>query len=435
MPVIDESVSSISSGRSSRRGAWRASVWRTFALLSLTAAWHSAFAQNLAITNARILDGTGNVIERGTIVVRDGRIAKIGAAVAVPRGVDRIDASGKTVMPGFIDAHRHLVTGDPARWYAEESAARMQEFLDAGFTTVFSAIDAEQVLELKRRIEAGQVAGPRLVTATLVLLSGLPLGGGADDPARTDPSRPPMRPTRAAPGFPPEQIRAQVQAAKDKGYDAIKTLIIETPNGPERATLSLITQEAHRLGMRSVTHAVSVQDTLAAVGAGTDVLMHTPHIGQLQDAQVREIVAARLPMISTLAVFAPHFDDENRPLFRDAKPFPFDTLSSAGQGPVNARLLWEAGITYAYGTDTQWHPSASLADELRPLRLVFSPQDIVKIITSNAAVAVGRDDVGTLAAGKLADIVMLNGDPLADVDNLLNVAVVIKGGKVVADKR
>jgi enamidase len=412
---------------------WISTIARGLALLAAFAG--PAVAQNLAITNARILDGTGGVIERGTIVVRDGRIAAIGATAAVPNGVQRIDASGKTVMPGFIEAHRHLVVGDPARWLAEQSATRMQEFLDTGFTTVFSAIDPEQVLELRRRIDSGQVPGPRLVTATLVLLSGLPLGGGAGDPARTDPSRPPGRPTQAAPGFPPEQTRAQVQAAKDKGYDAIKTLMIETPNGPERATLSLITQEAHRLGMRSITHAVSVQDTLAAVEAGTDLLVHTPHIGQLDDAQTKKIVAAGIPMSSTLGVFVPLFGTSNEPLFRDDKAFPMNTLSSGGQGPVNARLLWEAGITYAYGTDTQWHPRITLAHELRPLRLVFSPQDLVKIITSNAAVAVGRNDIGTLAVGKLGDIVILNGDPLADIDQLLNVAVVIKGGKVVADKR
>ena len=61
------------------------------------------------------------------------------------------------------------------------------------------------------------------------------------------------------------------------------------------------------------------------------------------------------------------------PLFRDAQPFPWNTLSSAGQGPVNARLLWEAGIVYGYGTDTQWPPKESLADELRALELVFAP--------------------------------------------------------------
>jgi imidazolonepropionase-like amidohydrolase len=117
-------------------------------------------------------------------------------------------------------------------------------------------------------------------------------------------------------------------------------------------------------------------------------------------------------------------------------PFPWRTLSSAGQGPVNARLLFEAGITYGYGTDTQHPPRESLALELRPLSLVFSPQDIVYILTRNAAISAGRGDtVGTLEPGKLADIVVLDRDPLTDTTALLDVALVIKGGEVVVDHR
>ncbi len=121
-----------------------------------------AAAQDLVISNARILDGTGNALERGTVVVRDGRIAAVGAnASGAPANAVRIDAGGRTVMPGFIDAHRHIIQGDPARWLAEQSAANMREFLAAGFTTVLSAIDApEQILELRRRTESGETAGP-----------------------------------------------------------------------------------------------------------------------------------------------------------------------------------------------------------------------------------------------------------------------------------
>jgi imidazolonepropionase-like amidohydrolase len=112
-----------------------------------------------------------------------------------------------------------------------------------------------------------------------------------------------------------------------------------------------------------------------------------------------------------------------------------NTLSSAGQGPVNARLLWEAGVTYGYGTDTSFLPKDSLAHELRPLRLVFSRKDIIRIMTRNAA-AIGRSkDLGTLESGKLADIVIVEGNPLADISDVLNVKVVIKGGQVLVDKR
>jgi imidazolonepropionase-like amidohydrolase len=337
-------------------------------------------------------------------------------------------------MPGFIDAHRHIVQGDAARWLAEQSAANMREFLEAGFTTVLSAIDPpEQILELRRRTETGETLGPRIISAALVPLSRAPLGTGAGDPARTDPARLPNRPVGPpAPAIPPEETLAAVRAAAARGHDAIKTLIIVTMDGPEKATLKLIADEAERLGLLSITHAVSVIDTVAAVEAGTDILVHTPHIGQLDEATAKKIAAANLPMVSTLGVFVPYFNNANMPLFRDRQQFPFDTLSSAGQGPVNARLLFQAGITYAYGTDTTWAPRDSLEHELRPLHLVFSHEDLIPIMTRNAAIAVGRGkDLGTLEVGKIADIVILGGDPLQSEEALLDVDVVVKGGRVV----
>jgi len=103
---------------------------------------------------------------------------------------------------------------------------------------------------------------------------------------------------------------------------------------------------------------------------------------------------------------------------------------------VNARMLWEAGITYGYGTDTSFLPKDSLAQELRALRLVFSAQDIIKIMTRNAAAVIGRSkDIGTLESGKLADMVLLDGDPVANIEDLLKVKVVIKDGQIVTDKR
>ena len=404
------------------------------ALLASAAFALPAAAQDLVISNARILDGTGAEIERGTVVVREGRIVSVGAnAGNAPANAVRIDAGGRTVMPGFIDAHRHVIQGDPVRWLADESAANMREYLQAGFTTVFSAIDApEQILELRRRTESGETVGPRIISAAFLPLSRAALGGGGADPARTDPSRSPDRPGPTAPGIPPEESLAAVRAAAERGHDAIKTLIIVTRNGPETATLKLIADEAERLGLLSITHAVSVIDTLAAVEAGTDVLVHTPHIGQLDEATAKKIVDADIPMISTLGVFVPYFNDANMPLFRDRQQFPFETLSSAGQGPVNGRLLFQAGITYAYGTDTSWTPRDSLAHELRPLSLVFSNEDLIPIMTRNAAIASGRgDDLGTLEAGKAADIVILGSDPLLDEDALLDVDVVVKGGRVV----
>ena len=103
---------------------------------------------------------------------------------------------------------------------------------------------------------------------------------------------------------------------------------------------------------------------------------------------------------------------------------------------MNARMLWEAGITYGYGTDTGFLPKDSLAQELRALRLVFSAQDIIKIMTRNAAAVIRRSkDIGTLESGKLDDVVLLDGDPVANTEDLLKVKVVIKDGQIVTDKR
>ena len=410
---------------------------------ALIAAWMVVFAvgggyaQNLTITNARILDGTGRVIESGSVVVRDGKILSVSAGEAAAAGGRTINAGGKTVMPGLIDAHRHIVTGDPVQWLAQRAPQQLQEFLEAGFTTVLCAIDPVQVIEARRRIDAGQMRGPRLFVGAFLPVAGATGPPPAGDPARTDPARGPL-PATPAPAIPPEATIKAVETAAQAGYDYLKVVLNVTQNGPEVDTLKLIVAEGKKYNMPTIVHAVSVRDTLAALEAKPDLLVHTPHIGNLADdpAAVRKIVDARIPMTSTLAVFVPHFDANGTALFRDGQPFPWNTLSSAGQGPVNARLLWEAGlVSYGYGTDTQWPPKETLADELRALRLVFSPQDVVKIITRNAATATMHgSEFGTLEVGKFGDIVIVDGDPLADSDALLHVLMTIKGGQVVFEK-
>ncbi len=403
-----------------------------FLSAALTLAALSAHAQDLTITNARIVDGTGRVIERGSIVVRDGKIASVSAGAPSASAGRRVDAGGKTAMPGFIDAHRHIIGGDPTRWLADTAPQQLQEFLEAGFTSVLSAIDPPAILEARRRIEAGTLKGPRFFTGTLIPVAGATGPRSEDDPARTDASRG-ARNGPPAPAIPREQTIQAVQAAKRAGYDYLKVVLISTMNGPELDTLKLIVEEGKKVGMPTIVHAVSVIDTLTAVEAHPDVLVHTPHIGSL-DADpyaIRKIVEANIPMTSTLAVFAPHFGDDNTPLFRDGKPFAWPTLSSAGQGPVNARLLWNAGISLGYGTDTRWPPKESLLDELRALEVVFSPTDIVTMITRNAARSTLHDrEIGTLEPGKLADIVLVDGDPLTDSRALLRVTTTIKGGEI-----
>jgi imidazolonepropionase-like amidohydrolase len=418
-------------------------------------------AQNLVITNARIVDGNQRAIPRGSVVIRDGRIVSVSESPASASGSRIIDAKGMTVMPGFIDDHRHVIADsfpppNPVQWLKEQAVPRMQEFLDAGFTTVQSCGDpVEQIVELQRRINSGEIKGPGLFTAAFVQLSrpsGRASGGGAPgimtvDPARIDNARPPHRPTQAAAAIPDEETRAAVRKLKEAGIDDVKAALVVTPGGPEKHTLAVVVDEARKVGLPVITHAVTVDDMFAAVEAGVTILAHTPHIGQLDQAGARRVAASKIPMMSTLGIFAPTFAESNQrirartgldniPRFRDLDPFPWDTIASAGQGPVNARLLWEAGVVYGYGTDTTFLPKDSLAQELKSLRLMFSNKDIVQIMTRNAATVIGHGkDLGTIEPGKQANIVMLDGDPLADIQSVLNVRMVIKGGVVVVDHR
>src|SRR5215510_2202807 len=255
---------------------------------------YGANAQNLTITNARILDGTGRVIDRGMVVVRDGKIASVSATAPAAGGGRTINAAGKTVMPGLIDAHRHIVTGDPAQWLTQRAPQQLQEFLDAGFTTVLCAIDPPQAIEARKRIEAGLMKGPRLFVGAFLPVAGATGPPPNGDPARTDPARGPQ-PATPAPAIPREATIKAVETAAQAGYDYLKVVLNTTQNGPEVETLKLIVAEGKKHNKPTIVHAVSVRDTLAAIEVKPDLLVHTPHIGNLGDdpSAVKKIVDAK----------------------------------------------------------------------------------------------------------------------------------------------
>lgn len=401
----------------------------------------TAGAQDLVINNARILDGAGGVIENGSIVVDNGVITSVGTGSARLAGATVIDAAGRTVMPGYIDAHRHL-GGGGATWLDDEAPAAMQAWLDAGFTTILDALaigpSMQQYAELRRRIEAGTIPGPRLKLSGMVPVNGTAMPRGVSDAARADPARIPLAERAPVDATPPDQARAQVDAFAEQGADNIKIILVASPKGDDIATLRAIADQAHSHGMRMITHTTSVVDAVEAADGGTDYFAHTPHIGWVDEGGALErIVASGAPMVSTLGVFTPYYGPEGDGLFRDFGEFPYDgTLHSAGQGPVNLRLLAEAGVTACYGTDTSFSPRESLRHEISALVSVFSPADIVKMLTGNAAVCTGDADVtGTLAVGKAGDLVMVEGDPLTDIFAVLDVTLVAKGGVVVTDRR
>ena len=295
-------------------------------------------AEGLVITNARIITGTGQTIGNGSVVVQGDRIVEVAAGATDVPGALVIDAEGRTVLPGFIDGHRHIGAND-AEWLATEAPARMREFLEAGFTTVHSMGDGEEAaIQLQRMTAAGEIVGPRILTVGRAPLqapnpAGRGGGRGGGDPARTDNSRPPLRPTETALAVPEEQTRARVQAIAEAGLDGVKTVIIITPNGPETETLRVIAEESAAQGIRSVTHAVTVMDTLAAVEAGTHMLVHSPHIQMITPEQAQTIADSGIPMVSTLGIFTPFFDEANLPNLPRRASLPVGEHFERGPGP------------------------------------------------------------------------------------------------------
>jgi imidazolonepropionase-like amidohydrolase len=385
-----------------------------FVGLCVLAAVPSVGAQNLVISNARIVVGNGTVIDSGSIVVRGGRIASVAAGAPPASAGSAIDGRGLTAMPGFIDAHRHVNTGPNEK-------AQMQALLDAGYTTILSGGGpAEGNITLRDRIDTGVIKGPRIIPS-----GRLDLANGT-----------------------PDAIRAEVRRLAALGVKFIGEQALTPKPGPtakEMENLRAAVDEAKKVNVWIQIHAVSPQSMMAAVDAGVPKLVHTPHFGWLSIDDAKRVAAAGVKQLSTIGFGVPVFGvfaNDNTPRFRDGNAWPESILDGDGRGQeagykaVNARTSWDAGIIYGYGTDTNYAPKAGLEHELKSLNLMFSMQDVVKLMGPNTASYIEMsNDLGTLEAGKLADIVLLAGNPLDGYWNFLNARVVIKGGVVVSDQR
>ena len=381
--------------------------------------WGLAHVQNLAgqdlvLTNARIIVGNGTVIDRGTIVIRNGRLASVAPGPANVSGILAIDAHGMTAMPGFIDGHRHVNTGPNEK-------QQMQELLDAGYTTVLSGGGpAEGNLTLKDHIDKGLIKGPRIIPS------------GRVDLAENA----------------PEKARAEVRALAKQGIKFIGEMALTPKPGPtakELENLRAIVDESKKVGVWIQIHAVSPQAMMAAVDAGVIKLVHTPHFGWLAQEDAQRVAAAGVKQLSTIGFGVPVFGvfaNDNKPRFRDGKPWPDAIIDGEGRGreagykAVNARTSWDAGVIYGYGTDTNYNPKAGLAHELKSLNLMFSIEDIIKLMGPNTASYIEMSDqLGTLEPGKLADIVVFDGNPLEGYWNMLRTKLTIKGGVILSDQR
>jgi imidazolonepropionase-like amidohydrolase len=371
-------------------------------------------AQDLTITNVRIIGPDASVIERGTIVVRGGTIVSAGPGKPAATAGRTIDAKGMSAMPGFIDAHRHFNTGPNEK-------AQMQAQLEAGYTTLLSGGGpAEGNITLRDRIESGQVNGPRIIPSGSLRLA----------------------------QHTPESARAEVRKMAAMGVTftgEISLTPVPGPTAQEIDVLRAVVDEGRKAGVMVQVHAVSTPAMMAAVDAGVRLLVHLPNKDFTSKEDAKKLAESGTKVLATIGFGAPVFGvfaDDNLPRFRDGKPWPESIVGGvrlgeeAGFMPVNARTVWDAGAVLGYCTDTTYDPKAGLEHELKSFNLMFSMKDLVKIMGPNTASYIQMGDrLGALEPGKMADIVLLDGDPLEGYWNWLKVKVVVKAGKVVVDAR
>ena len=405
------------------------------------------------LLGATLIDGTGAPPVQDAAVVIDGqRIIAAGARESTPWRADAhvIDISGLTLLPGLIDTHDHLASHGYAlttRWGLDEPASTthlrtggvLDRTLAMGYTTVRDAggLDAG----FKLAVEQGLVRGPRL-SLSIKIIS--PTGGIGD---RISPSGhscwippDPSLPDSVANGI--DQVRTVVRTMVRAGADAIKCATTggassRPGHGPKdpaftRDEMRVLVDEAHALGRKVMCHALGGPGLRLAIEAGVDSIEHGSYLAE--DPELVAMMAAHgIFLTPTLLVYVYHRESATPHVKKRARELYARHLES-----VNIAL--DAGVKIVAGTDAGGHGHPANARELECLvEAGLSPMQALQAATGLAAECLGWEhELGTVEAGRLADLVAVDGDPLRDIAVLQRpecVKLVWKGGKVCTDRR
>ena len=407
--------------------------------LSAQAQFESA---DLILTNARVIDGTGAVYDRAVIAITGERIQSITSGEKQFNAGRTIDAKGKTVLPGLMNMHIHFGPRDATNEetvteYLKRLPAGLYAYLSYGVTTIKSPGDtAETYIKVRERLARGEIQGPRL------FLTGPPLTALGGYPAvvryRDNPW---LRAQRSIELTSEREARTAVRQLSELGVDAIKFIYIGSTD-PEKPyvgrygvairkltpqIMKAIIDESHKHQLRVTVHTSHLEDAMAVIEAGADGLEHGVHERLLDDrlgTLMRERKASYVPTLYQLYTGT-------------GETYP----SRLAANKANVKQLAEEGVRIVLGTDSSPFSDGDGFATIRELEIYvrdvgLTPMQAIQAATRNAAEHLGKlDELGTLEAGKLADLIMVNGDPLKDIMSLYNVELVIKGGKIVVDKR
>ncbi|HEX8624354.1 MAG TPA: amidohydrolase family protein [Allosphingosinicella sp.] len=405
-----------------------------------------ASAESVVVTADRMIDVlAGRVVEEPVVVVTDGRIASVvgrgGARPVIPAGAKRIDLPGKTLLPGLIDMHVHLDSNPRYGGYTglqftdmfwvAQGVRNARDMLDAGFTTIRNVgSDNYADVGYKQAIDEGLMVGPRIVPAAHALGA----TGGHCDQTYLPPS---FAARGKAVGDGAQELRTRVREQRKYGAEVIKVCATggvfsrNTEPGQQQLSeeeLRAIADEAHQWGLKVAAHAHGAAGIKAAIRAGIDTIEHA----SLIDAEGIRLARERGAWLA-MDIFNTEYTqaegakngvlEDNLRKDREIAQLQRD----------NFRAAHRAGVKMVFATDAGVMPHGSAAGQFRwMVQYGMTPMEAIQSATRNAAQALGREkDVGAIAVGRYADMIAVDGDPLADVRRLEDVDMVIKGGQVV----
>lgn len=372
----------------------RASVLALF-LLGLDAMGR---AQDLAITGATVYSAPDAAARSGvTVLIRHGVIAGIGKHSQVPKGVETISCQGCVVLAGFWNAHVHFMEpkwNDAANQPAEKLTRQMIEMVThSGFATVVdTGSDGENTVALRRRVESGEVLGPRILTAGIPLFPAHALPYYlAELPAE-------LKAKMAQPETAADAAKV-VDTNRAAGYDIVK-LFTGSIVGPDHiipmqvAIARAAVTEAHSHGQLVFSHTTNLEGTKVAIDAGVDVLAHTPEITSgIDEAMLRRMIAQHMTIIPTLKLFS--LDDN----IADIRGL--------------AYRYHQLGGRLVYGTDTGFLLDYDQSEEFRQLMQAgFGFRDVLAMLTTAPAELFHLSQrEGKVLPGMRGDLTILSEDP------------------------
>jgi imidazolonepropionase-like amidohydrolase len=407
----------------------------------------------IAIVGANVIDGTGVEPSRQTVVIRGDRIEAVGPNVEPPAGARRIDAEGMTLAPGLFDLHTHLpyssVSDVPPDW-----PKNLKAYLYCGVTSVVDFGSYAEMFEpMRRLIKDGVVAAPRISLAVRITTP----GGHGSEGGRGD--------FFSLEVSTPREARAAVRRALPYQPDVIKAFTDGWRYGAapdmtsmNEETLAALVDEAHKNGLKVLTHTVTLEKAKIAARAGVDVIAHGVGDKAADEELFKLMKAKSTTYAPTLAVYEPRGRDILTPLLgavltpparmmfvppQDPPMRPGDGSVENGDSPRlrrweilqnNTAALRKAGITFCAGTDSGVTGTHHGWATLRELQLLvaggLTPIEAITAATGAAARAIKVDgERGTIAPGKLADLILVEGEPHNNIHDIEKIRRVFMGGR------